>query len=903
MKGGYYFMLGKYKLIGVCTTKVHDEFCTEFLQELYRCTTFNDYRMLVFNSFYDFYYGDEYDMGASSIYSMINYDVLDVIVIDDRRFFDRRIVDNIIAEANKRMIPVLLVNGQREGCFSVIPNPESAFKKLVAHVLDEHNIKRPYFIAGLKGEADSEKRIDWFREVIESRGLTFDLNNVFYCDYWEVPVFKLIDRLVEQRNLPQAFICANDAMAVAACDQLMHYGIRVPEDILITGFDGLTSVAYHTPRITTCTRSLSGLAKLCYEIIRDAVENCAEPYTLEEKYELTISESCGCHPELDLSYRKTAANLYSLVHEMKSHEEVIYSWADKILDSTDLSIIGQNLYEHILAGSAVALNSDFLATVRKGIPTDPEHPFSNKMVVISCRKNDYTARNQEVFDLEDMSPDFYEGLAEPIMMVFQSIFVGSKVCGYYIVKTPDISYVAHKLHRVSRVMNIGFSTIVSRIEREHMTQGMSEDKSHDSLTGLLTLVGLREKIEQDESEYTQRHFAISIYNMPRYKFILDNYGSAAIDEAVCLVTEALRIANPKESLIARIAEDTFAIVNLESSGKAISGIINDAVKVFFGITGTYQQSKEYFVEVNCGCFTSKPGWKSSELPLYIQAATQELQRNRIIYGTLPAVKSSLPGERYRLFDTLIKKNLFTYHFQPIVDARTGEICAYEALMRSAPEIGMNPGEIIEVAKEYNRLYDIERATLFNVMEYIDKHHEEFGERRVFINIIPGNFLRKKDNRMLHNMYEHIFPQCTLEVTELNEASDEDLDVLVNSPLFEVAIDDYGTGFSNIVSLLRFKPQVLKIDRYLITGIHEDVNKQMFVKSTIEFSQRNNIKVLAEGVETIEELNAVIEYGVDLIQGFYTARPAPKPLDGIPEKIRSEILSANERRVEPLKYLS
>ncbi len=895
-------MVGKYKLIGVCTTKIHDEFCSEFLQELYRCTSFNDYRLLVFNSFYDYYRGDEYDVGACSIYKMINFDVLDVIVMDGRRFYNPELVERIVEEARKRMIPVLMLNDTHEGCFSIMPNPEAAFRNLVSHVIEYHNVKRPYFIAGITGERDSENRLRWFRETVEEHGLTYDEKNVFYGDYWEIPVFKIIDKLVTEKNLPHAFICANDSMAVAVCDQLARYGIRVPEDIIVTGFDGLTSVAYHTPRITTCARNLSGLAKLCYEIIRDAVENHAEPYNTEESYELTISESCGCRSETDLSYRKTAAKLYSLVHEMKSHEEIIYSWADKILDSTDLSIIGQNLYEHILAGSAVALNSDFLASVRKGVPTDPEHPFSNKMVVISCRRNDYTARNQEVFDLEEMSPEFLAGLEQPIMMIFQSIFVGSKVCGYYIVKTPDIEYVAHKLHRVSRVMNIGFCTIVSRIEREHMTQNLNEDKSHDSLTGLLTLMGLREKLDQYKEEYTQKHFAISIYNMPRYRFILDNYGQAAIDEAVCLVTEALRMSNPKESLISRISDDTFAIVNLESSGKAISGIINDAVKVFFGITGTYQQSKEYFVEVNCGCYTSKPGWKPSELSLYVQAATQELQRNRIIYGTLPAVKSSLPGERYRLFDTLIKKNLFTYHFQPIVDARTGEICAYEALMRTTPEIGMNPGEIISVAKEYNRLYDIERATLFNVMEYIDTHHDEFGERRVFINIIPGNFLRKKDSRMLHNMYEHIFPQCTLEVTELNEASDEDLDVLVNSPLFEIAIDDYGTGFSNIVSLLRFKPQVLKIDRYLITDIHKDVNKQMFVKSTIEFSQRNNIKVLAEGVETSEELNAVIEYGVDLIQGFYTARPAPKPLDGIPEKIRAEIISANERRIEPLKYL-
>lgn len=430
-----------------------------------------------------------------------------------------------------------------------------------------------------------------------------------------------------------------------------------------------------------------------------------------------------------------------------------------------------------------------------------------------------------------------------------------------------------------------------------MTEGLNKNKNHDALTGLFSLRGLHAKIAENEAEYSKKCFAISIYNIPRYKFIFDNYGASAIDEAVCLVTEALRISNPKETLIARISEDTFAIINLESSFEAISDIINHAESVFFGITDSYQQSKNYFVEVNCGCYTTKPGWKSDELPLYIKAATEDLQRNRIKYGTLPAVKSDLAGEKYKLFEILIKKNLFRYHFQPIVDARTGDICAYEALMRTAEEINMNPGEVLGIAKEYNRLYDIERATLFNVMEYINSHREEFGNCRIFINIIPGNFLRAKDSEMLINMYQHLFSSCTLEITELNEVTDEDLKKLSDTPIFEVAIDDYGTGFSNIVSLLRFRPQVIKIDRFLISGIQDDVNKQLFVKSTIDFAQHNNIKVLAEGVETLEELNAVIEYGVDLIQGFYTARPAPQPLEELPESIRGDIVKANENRQE------
>ena len=135
----------------------------------------------------------------------------------------------------------------------------------------------------------------------------------------------------------------------------------------------------------------------------------------------------------------------------------------------------------------------------------------------------------------------------------------------------------------------------------------------------------------------------------------------------------------------------------------------------------------------------------------------------------------------------------------------------------------------------------------------------------------------------------------IEITEQNDLTDEELNRIKNfdgkGGNCQLAVDDYGAGFSNIVNLLRYKPDVIKIDRYLISDIHNDINKQMFVKSTIDFAQMNGIKTIAEGVETSEELQAVISYGVDLIQGFYTARPSAEPLDELPDKIKYEIVSA------------
>ena len=244
---------------------------------------------------------------------------------------------------------------------------------------------------------------------------------------------------------------------------------------------------------------------------------------------------------------------------------------------------------------------------------------------------------------------------------------------------------------------------------------------------------------------------------------------------------------------------------------------------------------------------------------------------------------------------LVEKNMFHYHFQPIFDMRNQSIYAYEALMRTPSEIGMSPEQVLSYARKNNRTYDIEKATMFNVMEEYLSRKSEFDGIKVFINSIPGFFLTSEDQKNFEKRYNGIMDAMVVEITEHDSLSDEELKRIkkiggkgLDVP---VALDDYGTGHSNIVNLMRYKPQYVKIDRYLINDIHKNTNKQMFVKNTIEFAHMNDMLVLAEGVETREEMETVVRLGVDLVQGFYTGRPSPQLKKSLNKEIIEGILQA------------
>ena len=119
----------------------------------------------------------------------------------------------------------------------------------------------------------------------------------------------------------------------------------------------------------------------------------------------------------------------------------------------------------------------------------------------------------------------------------------------------------------------------------------------------------------------------------------------------------------------------------------------------------------------------------------------------------------------------------------------------------------------------------------------------------------------------------------------------------------LAIDDYGTGYSNSSNLLNYSPDYIKIDHSLISDIQNDMKKQQLVASVIEFCRENQLNSLAEGVETLQELKTLIRLGVDLVQGYYISKPKPLFLSSIAKDVKDEIIRTNlETRPDGVKKI-
>ena len=260
-------------------------------------------------------------------------------------------------------------------------------------------------------------------------------------------------------------------------------------------------------------------------------------------------------------------------------------------------------------------------------------------------------------------------------------------------------------------------------------------------------------------------------------------------------------------------------------------------------------------------------------------------------------------EELELVSRILDENKLTYHFQPIVSAVDGEIFSYEALMRSDTRIKIAPLEIIKMADLMDRLDDVERATLKNVLGIIEDDPDRFGDKKIFINSIPGCRVGEEDRRIIEELLGRHSDKVVIELTEQAEMGDEELYSMkadCDRLGLRIAVDDYGTGYSNVGNLLRYMPDYVKIDGSLVSEIQSNPQKQHFVREIIDFCHANNIKALAEGVETVEELSTVIRLGVDLLQGFYLCKPYPDPVSSIDSNKTLEISRFHREREDNAK---
>ena len=411
---------------------------------------------------------------------------------------------------------------------------------------------------------------------------------------------------------------------------------------------------------------------------------------------------------------------------------------------------------------------------------------------------------------------------------------------------------------------------------------------HDDLTGLPNRFLFKERLLQEVSfAQRQKHgLALLFIDIDRFKIVNDSFGHSAGDMLLVEAGKRLHDCVRKGDLVSRLGGDEFAVILTGVTGvECVTPIAEKLIRSFSEPFIIDNQQTHLSASIGITLFPTD-GDNSEDLLKKADTAMYRAKddgRNRFIYfeekmNDAAVARTTLEHELHQA----LLHDQFIVNYQPKLDIRSGRIYGAEALIRwKHPVKGIiSPAEFISVAEEIGLIEDIGKKVLNDTChQYSIWNKANLSLPRIAVNISSNQF---QNNKLISVIKEILRETKTpahvleLEVTEslfINKDSSvtEKLDQLRRLGIL-IAIDDFGTGYSSMSYLKKLPVDVLKIDKSFIDDIENNNESCRITQAIIKLAQILGKTVVAEGVETLDQLELLREWGCDIIQGYYFSRP-------------------------------
>jgi diguanylate cyclase (GGDEF)-like protein len=461
-------------------------------------------------------------------------------------------------------------------------------------------------------------------------------------------------------------------------------------------------------------------------------------------------------------------------------------------------------------------------------------------------------------------------------------------------------------------------TMIQRLKRASAELAGREAHSrhqalHDALSGLPNRQHFTERLQEALDELVQTrnggHLVVAYVDVDRFKDVNDTLGHQAGDALIMAVAERLRAVMAPGDFLARFGGDEFAVLHWASGKETADRLAERLASAFrrgFDLQGQSLRMTASIGMANAPEHGDTPQdlMRNADIALY-RAKDSGRDRAACFSIDMAAEIEQRRQIEVDLIDAIERKEL-TLSYQPLVSSANNRITSAEALLRWRHPVrgDISPGVFVPIAEEAGLMPALGAFVLSRAFE----EAKRWPSIEVSINLSPVQFRHMDLPGLLKQLLrEHAVEarRFILEVTEgvLMESSDRNRQMLeeIRGLGFKVALDDFGTGYSSLRYLCDFRFDKIKIDRTFVTGIDARRRSMTIIQSVIALGRGLGMEVVAEGVETEAEAQAMRLVGATELQGFYFSRAVPATeFDGLLEASNAEAPKASSKPGEPAR---
>jgi len=413
---------------------------------------------------------------------------------------------------------------------------------------------------------------------------------------------------------------------------------------------------------------------------------------------------------------------------------------------------------------------------------------------------------------------------------------------------------------------------------------------YDPLTKLPNRVLFFDRLKQSirKSKRNGTKLAVLFLDIDNFKEINDSYGHIFGDNILEIFSKRLRLAIRKSDSLGRFGGDEFVII-VEDIHDTSS-----IIQITQGIEQNIQKNievkdKDFYITSSIGvAIYPEDGSDADTLIKNADVAMYDAKkngRNQIVFYT----KKMTEYSQYRLMmDQQIRHGIqndeFVVYYQPIIDNRNASLAGFEALVRwNHPKHGfIMPDDFIPIAEMSSHIIGIGERVLQRVSQQITLWHQQgFDPPFIAVNVSPKQLRSPNLTALLKKTLDSVpFRRDWLEVEITEGYAIQNLENAI-SKLHEIrelgislSLDDFGTGYSSLSYLKKLPVDKLKIDRSFVRDILDDKEDRILVRAIVSFSKEMKLKIVAEGVEGIEQFTVLQQMGCTFSQGYYFGKPMP-----------------------------
>lgn len=429
------------------------------------------------------------------------------------------------------------------------------------------------------------------------------------------------------------------------------------------------------------------------------------------------------------------------------------------------------------------------------------------------------------------------------------------------------------------------SYLIDTDVRAHSQQQLRYMAAHDALTGLPNRISFTDRLIDvlHEARGSGRKFAVIGIDLNRFKEINDTLGHSAGDEALRIVSRRMAQSLDSDEFVARLGGDEFAAVKTCGTKKEVSAFADRLAEIFG------RPIRVGNIEVTVGASMGAAIWPDdAEAPdELVNNADLAMYHAKHTFLDVPCFYDSGIGasvrKRRQLGEALrhaLEQDELAIHYQVQKSLSTGEVQGYEALLRwTHPQLGpIPPSEFIPIAEENGLVRSLGvwvlRRACMDAVTW-DK------PCRVAVNVSAVQFMDANLPRLVHEvLIETGLPpqRLELELTETALIKDKGRSLHIIGQIkalgVGLALDDFGSGYSSLETLRSFPFDKIKLDRAFVDGIESDRQSKAIVRAVLALGKSLDIPVLAEGIETDEQMSVLRLEGCDEGQGYLLGRPSP-----------------------------